>query len=127
LVQGDEGPAQVVRWGIAALHRLLQRRSCHLLAARPIESFSSAAKQLGLAATVPTPAGPTPSGSRPMIQKIEFTPDCKLQTIGRGCDPGHSRAQQCFTRGVASTTVRSPVSAHGSASERNCALGPQSA
>jgi hypothetical protein len=26
-------------WGIAALHRLMQRRSCHFLAARPIASF----------------------------------------------------------------------------------------
>src|SRR5580692_2358320 len=25
-------------WGIAALHRLMQRRSCHFLAARPIAS-----------------------------------------------------------------------------------------
>src|SRR5215813_11072524 len=29
-------------WGIAALHRLEQRRSCHLLAARPIGSSQSA-------------------------------------------------------------------------------------
>jgi hypothetical protein len=29
-------------WGIAALHRLMQRRSCHFLAARPIASFGSA-------------------------------------------------------------------------------------
>src|SRR6516162_3958129 len=40
VVQGDEGPAQVVRLG----HRdtpsvRLQRRSCHVLAARPIESY----------------------------------------------------------------------------------------
>src|SRR6476660_141560 len=28
-------------WGIAALHRFMQRRSCHLLAARPIGSFGS--------------------------------------------------------------------------------------
>ena len=27
-------------WGIAALHRFMQRRSCHLLAARPIASLS---------------------------------------------------------------------------------------
>src|ERR1700739_2460177 len=33
-------------WGIAALHRLLQRRSCHVLAVRPIESSSTAAQQL---------------------------------------------------------------------------------
>src|SRR5712691_3902050 len=26
-------------WGIAALHRFMQRRSCHLLAARPIASL----------------------------------------------------------------------------------------
>src|SRR5580693_10590612 len=47
LVQGDEGPAQSLPrrrpgsfgWGIAALHRLIQRRSCHFLAARPIASF----------------------------------------------------------------------------------------
>src|SRR5205807_9179591 len=39
LVQGDEGPAQSLPrrrpgsfgWGIAALHRFMQRRSCHLL------------------------------------------------------------------------------------------------
>jgi hypothetical protein len=35
LVQGDEGPAQVVRLGIGALHRFTQRRWCHLLAACP--------------------------------------------------------------------------------------------
>jgi hypothetical protein len=29
-------------WGIAALHRLMQRRSCHFLAARPIASSGSA-------------------------------------------------------------------------------------
>jgi hypothetical protein len=47
LVEGDEGPAQSLPrrrpgsfgWGIAALHRLMQRRSCHFLAARPIASF----------------------------------------------------------------------------------------
>jgi hypothetical protein len=43
LVQGDEGPAQVVRLG----HRgtsigYMQRRSCHALAARPIASFGPA-------------------------------------------------------------------------------------
>ena len=49
LVQGDEGPAQSLPrrrpgsfgWGIAALHRLMQRRSCHFLAARPIASSGS--------------------------------------------------------------------------------------
>src|SRR3984957_8234128 len=29
-------------WGIAALHRLMQRRSCHFLAARPLASSGSA-------------------------------------------------------------------------------------
>src|SRR3954454_4310359 len=29
-------------WGIAALHRFMQRRSCHFLAARPIASLGSA-------------------------------------------------------------------------------------
>ena len=29
LVQGDEGLAQSFGWGIAALHRLMQRRSCY--------------------------------------------------------------------------------------------------
>jgi hypothetical protein len=50
LFQGDEGPAQSLPRrrpgsfgrGIAALHRLTQRRSCHFLAARPIASSGSA-------------------------------------------------------------------------------------
>src|SRR5215467_1718369 len=42
LVQGDEGPAQVVRLGHRGTPSVrLQRRSCHVLAARPIESSSS--------------------------------------------------------------------------------------
>ena len=47
LVQGDEGSAQSLPrrrpgsfgWGIAALHRLMHRRSCHFLAARLIASL----------------------------------------------------------------------------------------
>src|SRR5438105_13876071 len=44
LVQGDEGPAQVVRLGHRGTPSIkMQRRSCHLLAARPIESSGSGA------------------------------------------------------------------------------------
>src|SRR5262249_19383754 len=39
LVQGDEGPAQVVRLGIAALHRLDTATKMPSLAARPIPSL----------------------------------------------------------------------------------------
>ena len=43
LVQGNQGPAQVVRLGHRGTPSVrLQRRSCHVLAARPIESFGSA-------------------------------------------------------------------------------------
>src|SRR5947209_17478835 len=43
LVQGDEGPAQVVRLGHRGTPSVgMQRRSCHFLAARPIESLSPA-------------------------------------------------------------------------------------
>src|ERR1700722_20036158 len=35
-------------WGIAALHRLMQRRSCHFLAARPIASSGSGREGLWL-------------------------------------------------------------------------------
>ena len=45
--KADEGPAQVVRLGIAALHRFMQRRSCHFLTARPIASLGPAIKPNG--------------------------------------------------------------------------------
>src|SRR5689334_5123687 len=42
LVQGDEGPAQVVRLGHRGTPSIyMQRRSCHFLVARPIASFGS--------------------------------------------------------------------------------------
>src|SRR5258708_2940926 len=44
-------------WGIAALHRLMQRRSCHFLAARPIAS-SGSARQVDVG-TVVNPIGLT--------------------------------------------------------------------
>src|ERR1700761_1863970 len=34
-------------WGIAALHRYMQRRSCHFLAARPIASLDASQKRVG--------------------------------------------------------------------------------
>src|SRR5271169_1871607 len=40
LVQGDEGPAQVVRLGHRGTPCWIQRRWCHFLAARPIASLS---------------------------------------------------------------------------------------
>src|SRR5215470_2504713 len=47
LVQGDEGSAQVVRLGHRGTPSVrLQRRSCHVLAARPIESSGSAREAL---------------------------------------------------------------------------------
>src|SRR6516164_3080836 len=43
VVQGDQGPAQVVRLGHRGTPSVrLQRRSCHVLAARPIASFGIA-------------------------------------------------------------------------------------
>jgi hypothetical protein len=43
LVHGDEGPAQVVRLGHRGTPSVRSNdESCHVLAARPIESFSSA-------------------------------------------------------------------------------------
>ena len=46
LVQGDEGPAQVVRLGHRGTPSIkMQRRSCHLLAARPIEIFRPPVKK----------------------------------------------------------------------------------
>src|SRR6516225_6185839 len=48
LVQGDEGFAQVVRLGHRGTPSVrLQRRSCHVLAARPIESSSTRARSTG--------------------------------------------------------------------------------
>ena len=35
LVEGDEGPAQVVQLGHCALHRYMQRQSCHPLPPAP--------------------------------------------------------------------------------------------
>src|SRR5271169_1416209 len=49
LVQGDEGPAQVVRLGHRGTPCWIQRRWCHFLAARPIASLSPTYE--------PTPAG----------------------------------------------------------------------
>src|SRR6516225_11745392 len=47
VVQGDEGPAQVARLGHRGTPSVrLQRRSCHVLAARPIESSGSAREWL---------------------------------------------------------------------------------
>src|SRR5271155_3459423 len=42
LVQGDEGPAQVVRLGHRGTPCWIQRRWCHFLAARPIASLGPA-------------------------------------------------------------------------------------
>src|SRR5580704_204974 len=44
LVQGDEGPAQVVRLGHRGTPCWIQRRWCHFLAARPIASLGPAVK-----------------------------------------------------------------------------------
>src|SRR6516164_9452772 len=47
VVQGDQGPAQVVRLGHRGTPSVrLQRRSCHVLAARPIASIGPATERL---------------------------------------------------------------------------------
>src|SRR6516165_1221821 len=68
LVQGDEGPAQVVRLGHRGTPSVrLQRRSCHVLAARPIESSSTRAREVGCRA--PTAAKSNDS-TKPLSMRI---------------------------------------------------------
>src|SRR6266404_5941340 len=54
LVQGDEGPAQVVRLGHQGTPCWIQRRWCHFLAARPIASLGPRPTNLRLS---PNPLG----------------------------------------------------------------------
>ena len=64
-------------WGIAALHRLMQRRSCHVPAARPIASIGSAPQQALCRARDGRPS----RGS------------C-LRVLGRQCAAKHSAAKR---------------------------------
>src|SRR6516165_10073088 len=96
LVQGDEGPAQVVRLGHRGTPSVrLQRRSCRLLAARPIESSGSAREwppfrfvylpetvrasskgDRSFESTFP-PGESLRTGGEPRVHRLEFAPGAR--------------------------------------------------
>src|SRR5438309_3610829 len=75
LVQGDEGPAQVVRLGHRGTPSIkMQRRSCHLLAARPIESSGSAqARTTTGSASCAPPGQSNAPAARPRLERRAST------------------------------------------------------
>src|SRR5580704_11141351 len=62
-------------WGIAALHRLMQRRSCHFLAVRPIASFGSArARTTPGSASCAPPGESSAPAARPSLERDQAAP-----------------------------------------------------
>src|SRR5215467_2972048 len=91
VVQGDEGPAQVVRLGHRGTPSVrLQRRRCHVLAARPIESSSTRAPCDGTEPRIcrclpmmvdrhppcepPPPCGPAATAPSPTEKSLPLAP-----------------------------------------------------
>src|SRR6267143_5423309 len=79
-------------WGIAELHRFMQRRSCHVLAARPIASLGPSRGQNAVGARLPETLGCAAAIPRGTVAAVGDEFDCACQYLA--ADLRH-RAQPC--------------------------------
>src|SRR6266576_1384849 len=97
LVQGDEGPAQVIQLGHQGTPSVIcQRRWCHLLAARPIASLGpTSRKEVALVARKEMPKGSNLYGAFPVKWCFWFA-ESSLFGAGRPFLYGAFPVKWCF-------------------------------